>query len=72
MTLLWPCSDPRTQHYPDLTEEDKPGIQRCFFRTLLCLQQSDPHVLQLTWTHPGVNEEAAHPIQLQDTTTHHS
>ena len=31
MTLLLPGPDTSPQHYPDLTEEDMRGIQRCFF-----------------------------------------
>ena len=53
MTLLWPGPDTPTQHYPHLTEEDMPGIQRCFFGTPDCLQQSHPHVLELKWTPSG-------------------
>ena len=34
MALLWPGPDTPTQNYHHLTEEDMPGIQRCFFRTL--------------------------------------
>ena len=33
MTLLWPDNTP-TPHYPHLTEEDTPGIQRASFGTL--------------------------------------
>ena len=46
MTLLWPGPHTPTQNYPHLTEEDMPGIQRCFFRTLNYLQQTRPHVLE--------------------------
>ena len=42
MTLLWPALD--IQQYPCLREEDMPGIQRCFFGTLNCLQHSDLQV----------------------------
>ena len=31
MTVLWPGPDTPTGNYPHLTEEDMPGIQRCFF-----------------------------------------
>ena len=34
--LLW-HEDIPTQHYPHLTEEDRPGIQRAFFGTIHCL-----------------------------------
>ena len=50
MTLLWPGPDTPTKNYPHLMEEDMPGIQRCFFDTLDCLQQAHPHVLELRWT----------------------
>ena len=53
MALLWPGPDTRTQNYPHLTEEDLPGIQRCFFRTLDYLQRTYPHVLEPIWTPPG-------------------
>ena len=36
--LLWPGPDTSTQNYPHLTEEDMPGIQRCFYSTLNYLQ----------------------------------
>ena len=50
MTLLWPGTDTPTQNYPNLTKEDMPSIQQCFFGTLHCLQEEQPHVLELTWT----------------------
>ena len=50
MALLWPSPDTPTQNYPHLTEEDMPGNQRCLFSTLDCLQQTNPHVLELRWT----------------------
>ena len=53
MALLWPGPDTPTQNYPQLTEEDMPGIQRCFFCTLDYLQQTDPHVLEQIWPPPG-------------------
>ena len=53
MALLWPGPDTPTQNYPHLTEEDMPGIQRCFFRTLDYLQQTHPHVLEQIWPPPG-------------------
>ena len=53
MALLWPGPDTPTQNYPHLTEEDMPGIQRCFLRTLGYLQQTHPHVLEQIWTTPG-------------------
>ena len=53
MTLLWPGPHTPTQNYPHLTEEDMPGIQRCFFRTLDYLQQTHPHVLEQIWPRPG-------------------
>ena len=40
MTLLWTGPHTPTQNYPHLTEEDMPGIQRCFFQTLDYLQQT--------------------------------
>ena len=49
MALLWPGPDRPPQNYPHLTEEDMPGIQRCFFRTLHYLQQTQPHVLEQIW-----------------------
>ena len=52
-TLLWPGPDTPNQHYPHLTEEDMPGIYRCFVGTLDCLEQSHPHVLELRLTPPG-------------------
>ena len=52
MALLWPGPHDPTQNYPDLTEEDMPGIQRCFFRILDYLQQTHPHVLEQIWTPP--------------------
>ena len=55
MILLWPGPNIPTQHYPHLTEEDMPAVQRCFFRTLDCLQQAHPHVLELKWTPPPSN-----------------
>ena len=45
--------DTPTQNYPHLTEEDMPGIQRCFFRTFDYLQQTHPHVLEQIWPPPG-------------------
>ena len=53
MTLLWPGPDTPTQNYPHLTEEDMPGIQRCFFQTLDYLQQTHPHVLEQIWPPTG-------------------
>ena len=53
MGLLWPGPHIPTQSYPNLTGEDMPGIQRCFFRTLDYLQQTHPHVLEHIWTPPG-------------------
>ena len=47
MTLLWPGADTSTKNYHHLTEEDMSCIQRCFFRTLDCLQQAHQHVLKL-------------------------
>ena len=46
MALLWQGPDTPTQNYPHLTEEDMPGIQRCFFRTLDYLQLTHPRVLE--------------------------
>ena len=40
MALLWPGQHTPTKNYPHLTEEDMPGIQRCFFCTLDYLQQT--------------------------------
>ena len=53
MTMLWPGHDTPTQGHPHLTEEDMPGIKQCFFSTLDCLQQAQPHILKLKWTAPG-------------------
>ena len=53
MTLLWPGPDTPTRNYSQLTDEDMPGIQRCFFRTLDYLQQTHPHVLEQIWPAPG-------------------
>ena len=53
IALLWRGPDTPIQNYPHLTEEDIPGIQRCFFRTLDYLQQARPHVLEKIWTPPG-------------------
>ena len=53
MALLWPGPDTPRQNYPHLTEEDMPGSQRCFFRTLDYLQQTHPHVLEQIWPSPG-------------------
>ena len=53
MALLWPGPDTPTQNYPHLTEEDMPGIQRCFFQTLEYLQHTHPHVLEQIWPPPG-------------------
>ena len=53
MALLWPSPDTSRQNYPHLTEEDMPGIQRCFFSTLDYLQHTHPHVLELRSTPPG-------------------
>ena len=53
MALLWPGPDTATQNYLHLTEEDMPGIQRCFFCTLDYLQQTHPHILEQVWTPPG-------------------
>ena len=53
MALLWPGPHTPTQNYPHLTEEDMPGIQRCFFRTLDYLQQTHPRVLEQIWPPPG-------------------
>ena len=53
MAMLWPGRDTPTQNYPHLMEEDMPGIQRCFFRTLDYLQQTHPRVLEQIWTPPG-------------------
>ena len=52
MALLWPGRDTTTKNYPHLTEEDMPGIQRCFLSTLDYLQQAHPHVLELSLTPP--------------------
>ena len=59
MTLLQPGLKTPTEHHPHLTEEDMPGIQRCFFETVRFLQQSDPHVLEQTWTPPGSSPNRA-------------
>ena len=53
MALLWPGPDTPTKEFPHLTEEDMPGIQQCFFRTLDYLQQTHPHVLEQIWPPPG-------------------
>ena len=53
MALLRPGQDAPTQNYPNLREEDMPGIQRSFFSSLDYLQQTHPHVLELGWTPPG-------------------
>ena len=53
MALLSPGPDIHTQNYPHLTEEDMPGIHRCFFSTLDYLQQMHLHVLEQIWTPPG-------------------
>ena len=53
MALLWPGPDTPTQSYPNHTEENMPGIQRCFFRTRDYLQQTHPHVLEQIWPPPG-------------------
>ena len=47
MTLLWPGQDSPTKHYPQLTEDDMPGILWCCLETSNCLLQSHSHVLQL-------------------------
>ena len=52
MALLWSGPDTPTQSYPHLTEEDIPGIQRCFVSTLDYLQHTHPHVLEQIWTPP--------------------
>ena len=52
MALLWPGPHIPNKNYPHLTEEDMPGIQRCFFRTLDYLQQMHPHVLEQILTPP--------------------
>ena len=53
----WRCcgraQTPPPKNYPHLTEEEVPGIQRCFFRTLDYLQQTHPHVLEQLWPPPG-------------------
>ena len=51
MALLWPGPDTLTQS-PHLTEEDMPGILRCFFLTLDYLQQTHPHTFELKGTPP--------------------
>ena len=53
VALLWPGPDTPTENYPHLMEEDMPGIQRCFLRTLDYLQQTHLHVLEQVWTPPG-------------------
>ena len=63
MALLWPGPHTPTQSFPHFTEEDMPGIQRCFFRTLDYLQQTHPHVPEQIWTPP------AQPRQRHHTTT---
>ena len=50
MALLWPGLDTPTKNYPNVTAEDMPGIQRCFFSSLDYLQQTHPHVLELRLT----------------------
>ena len=61
MALLWPGPDTPTQNYPHFTEEDMPGIQRCFFSTLDYLQQTHPHVLELKCTFPRITHLPAQP-----------
>ena len=39
-------------NYPDLTESDMPGIQRCFLCTLDYLEEKYPEVLEQIWTPP--------------------
>ena len=50
MALLWPDPDTPSENHPHLTEEDMPGIQRCFFSTLDYVQQGHLHVLEWQWT----------------------
>ena len=52
MALLWPGPNTSTQNYPHLTEDDMPSIQRCIFRSLDCLQQTNPRILEQIWTSP--------------------
>ena len=52
MALLWPGPDNPPETYPHLTEEDMPGIQRCFFSNPNYLPQTHPHILELTRTPP--------------------
>ena len=74
MTLLWLGPHTPTQNYPHLTEEDMPGIQRCFFQTLDYLQQTHPHVLEQIWPPPRVTHVPAQPRQRRhaSTSTHGS
>ena len=52
MVLAWPGPDTPGQNYSHLTEENMPGIQRCFFSTFDYHQQTHPHVLEQMWTPP--------------------
>ena len=45
-------ADTPIEHYPNLTEEDMPDIQRCFFGILPFLLESNPHIAEITWTPP--------------------
>ena len=53
VTMLWPGPHTPTGNYRHLTEEDMPGIQRYFVRTLDYLQKTDIRVLEQIWTPPG-------------------
>ena len=66
MTLLWQEDTP-TPQYPQLTEEEMPSIQQAFFGTLQCLQESDPHLLELLWTPSGSS-----PTRTSKTTPQHN
>ena len=68
MAMLWPGPDTPTQNYPHLTEEDMPGIQRCFLRTLDYLQQMHPRVLEKIWQTLG-NPRAGTARQRHHTAT---
>ena len=72
MTLLSPGQDTPTESYPLFTEEDMPGIQRCFFSTREYLQQTHPHVLELKSTPPRITHLPTQLTQRNLATTYHT
>ena len=71
MNLLWPGPDTPSQRYPQLTEEDLPGIQWCFFGNLRLPPTNTARCPGAEMDPLWITHLPAHPRRLQDAATHH-